>query len=205
MHEANNNNNSSGQQQQQQLGTAGLHQSSSCSSLYSLATNPPDQENIQPGQKRLLYASVGKLPPFYCQQCCGSEFIFVGFGSTNFLLVFGLPEICLNVASLLLCSLEPVPVLQRKKFSNRKNHTGTGTFFSFNCLISDFSQFFIFYNSVWIRIRTFFQIRIRPKLTASVGFGSCQNLRRLSDSDPAKTYGFFRIRIHNLDCKCLLL
>jgi hypothetical protein len=46
--------------QQQQLSTAGLHQSSSCSSLYSLASHPPDQENIQPGQKRLLYASVGK-------------------------------------------------------------------------------------------------------------------------------------------------
>lgn len=40
-------------------GGGGLHQSSSCSSLYTLAGSPSDQENIQPGQKRLLYASVG--------------------------------------------------------------------------------------------------------------------------------------------------
>lgn len=49
---------------QQPMG--GLHQSSSCSSLYSLGANSSshhlhqqEQENIQPGQKRLLYASVG--------------------------------------------------------------------------------------------------------------------------------------------------
>jgi hypothetical protein len=50
--------------------------------------------------------------------------------------------------------------------------------FSFKCLICGFSQEFSFYNSVWIRIR----IRIR-------------NL--FLDSDPAKTFRFFRIRIHN--------
>jgi hypothetical protein len=42
----------------------------------------------------------------------------------------------------------------------------------------EFSQKFSSYNSVWIRIR----IRIRTFF---------------SDSDPAKTFGLFRIRIHN--------
>jgi hypothetical protein len=52
-----------------------------------------------------------------------------------------------------------------KKISNIKTYF----FFSFKCLICNFSQDFKFYNSVWIRIhiRTFF-----------------------SDSDPAKAFGF---------------
>jgi hypothetical protein len=44
--------------------------------------------------------------------------------------------------------------------------------FSFKCLSCDFSQKFSFYNSVWIQIRTFFRIRIHPKLTDSFGFVS---------------------------------
>ena len=45
-----------------------LHQSSSCGSLYTLgslaSSSLAEQENIQPGQKRLLYASVGELGSF---------------------------------------------------------------------------------------------------------------------------------------------
>lgn len=36
-----------------------LHQSSSCGSLHTLTSLTPDQENIQPAQKRIFYASVG--------------------------------------------------------------------------------------------------------------------------------------------------
>jgi hypothetical protein len=65
----------------------------------------------------------------------------------------------------------------RKKFSTWKTYRyGTFFFFSFKCLAWDFSPFFfyLFYNSVWIRIqiRTLFFY-----------------------SDPAKIFGFFRI--HN--------
>jgi hypothetical protein len=54
---------------------------------------------------------------------------------------------------------------REKSFPSKKP-----TFFSFKCLICDFSQNFLLYNSVWIR--TFF------------GFGSSLNIRILSDSDP---------------------
>jgi hypothetical protein len=51
------------------------------------------------------------------------------------------------------------------------------TFFSLSSVRSAIFQIkFLFYNSVWVRIRTrirpFFRIRIRPKLTDSFGFGS---------------------------------
>jgi hypothetical protein len=65
---------------------------------------------------------------------------------------------------------------EKKRFSSRKKLNRY--FFSFTCLICDFSQKFSFYNSVWIRIRiqirirTFFRIRIRAKLTDYFKFGS---------------------------------
>jgi hypothetical protein len=46
-------------------------------------------------------------------------------------------------------------------------------------LSSEFSELFLFYSSIWIRIRTFFRIRIRPKPSDSFGFGS----KRLAGSD----------------------
>jgi hypothetical protein len=50
-------------------------------------------------------------------------------------------------------------------------------FFSFKCLICDFSQKLLFYNSVLIRIRLRIQIR------TFFGFGSSQNIRIISDLD----------------------
>jgi hypothetical protein len=38
--------------------------------------------------------------------------------------------------------------------------------------LSDFSELFLFYSSIRIRIRTFFRIRIRSKPSDSFGFGS---------------------------------
>jgi hypothetical protein len=71
-----------------------------------------------------------------------------------------------------ICVLEPVR--QREKNFQKKNIR----FFSFKCLIFDFSQKCSSYNSVWIRIR----IRIRTFLFG-FGFGSSQNIRIISDSD----------------------
>jgi hypothetical protein len=46
----------------------------------------------------------------------------------------------------------------------KKNCYGkTYILLSFKCLTSGFSELFLFYNSIWIRIRTFIQIRIRTK------------------------------------------
>jgi hypothetical protein len=73
-----------------------------------------------------------------------------------------------------ICVLEHVR--QRKKIFNRK--TSDFSFSSVWFLI--FSQKFSSYNSAWILIR----IRIRIRTFCS-------------DSDPAKTFGLFRIRIHN--------
>jgi hypothetical protein len=38
---------------------------------------------------------------------------------------------------------------------------------------------------------------LNPNPNFFFGFGSSQNIRIISDSDPAKTFGLFRIRIHN--------
>jgi hypothetical protein len=114
-------------------------------------------------------------------QCCGSELFFTdsdpqffsdsdGFGSLR--LTFW-PQIFLNGAynCFHMCSGTCT--------SERKMLNGKTRFFSFKCLIFDFSQKFSFYNSVWIRvwiririwIRTFFRIRIQPKHLDSFGFG----------------------------------
>jgi hypothetical protein len=64
---------------------------------------------------------------------------------------------------------------REKSFPLEKAYRYRYFLFYFKCFICDFSNFFIFYNSVWIRIRirirTFFWIRILPKLTDSSGFG----------------------------------
>jgi hypothetical protein len=60
--------------------------------------------------------------------------------------------------------------------------TFTYILFSFKCLTSDFFELFLFCSRIWIRMRTFF-----------------------SDSDPAKSSGFcrLRIRIHNTEMMCI--
>jgi hypothetical protein len=65
-----------------------------------------------------------------------------------------------------ICVLESVR--QRKSFPTEKRPF----FLSFKCLICEFSQNFLLYNSVWIRIQ----------------------IRTFTDSDPTKIIGFFRIR-----------
>jgi hypothetical protein len=65
--------------------------------------------------------------------------------------------------------------------------TCTYDFWSFNCLICDFLQNCYFNNSVWIWIRICIRI---------------QTFFPDSDLDPAKNFGFFRIRIHNTACNC---
>jgi hypothetical protein len=77
------------------------------------------------------------------------------------------------MVSLIACICVLKPVRQRKNIFNRKTR-----FFSFKCLIFHFSQKFSSYNSVWIRIR------IRIRIQTFFGFGSSQNIRIISDSDP---------------------
>jgi hypothetical protein len=74
----------------------------------------------------------------------------------------------------------------KDNYRYRSECCGSELFFSFKCLIFEFSQKFSFYNSVWIRIR----IRI-PTI--------------FSDSDPAKTFGLFRIRIHNTAVRYVIM
>jgi hypothetical protein len=78
-----------------------------------------------------------------------------------------------------ICVLKPVR--QRKQIFNRK----TSDFSLSSVWFLIFHKKFSSYNSVWIRFRV--RIRIRTFFSDS-------------DSDPAKTFGLFRIRIHNTGC-----
>jgi hypothetical protein len=121
-------------------------------------------------------------------QCCGSELIFFGFGSTKYFfririlrLIFW-PGIFLNGASHCFYSICVWNLYYREKSLPIENHI-----FSLSSGGSEtFTKFLnLFYNRVWIliRIRTFFV------------FGSGQNLRILSDSDPQHWWKQYRYSI----------
>jgi hypothetical protein len=132
-----------------------------------------------PGTGREVLVPV----PYGYDQCCGSEFIFFGFGSRNF---FGPFRIRIWILRLILwhdnflksgsdCNhmyriTEPVG---HKKALLYKKAYRYGTFCSLQVFNLWFSELFLFYCSIWIRIRTFFSnsFRIRPKLLDSFGFG----------------------------------
>jgi hypothetical protein len=122
---------------------------------------------------------------WYPMQCCGSELIFFRFGSKKnciffririFILIFW-PKFFLNGAShcfytVPVCVLESV---RQRSFPTEK----LPYFFSFKCFICDFSQ-----------KKFILQQCLDP------------NPKFFSDSDPAKIFGVFQIRIHNTDAMC---
>jgi hypothetical protein len=64
---------------------------------------------------------------------------------------------------------------REKSFPTEKN-----TFFCLSSVWSAiFHNCFLFYNSVWIRIRTFFRIRIQPNYSDYFGFGSTTLLQTI--------------------------
>jgi hypothetical protein len=124
-----------------------------------LRLGDPDKKNIK------VFASVVDPNSFFSYS--DPQFLF-GFGS---LYLYFYPKFFQLVPLIaFLCVLESVQM--RKKFTNGKR------FFLFQVFDLRFFTKFLFYNSVWIRIR----IQIRTFF---------------SDSDPAKIFGLFRIRIHN--------
>jgi hypothetical protein len=142
-------------------------------------------------------------------QCCGSELIFFGFGSTKYFfririlrLIFW-PGIFLNGASHCFYSICVWNLYYREKSLPIENHI----FFSFKWWIWDFHKIFKFILQQGLDPYSnpnLFRIRIRPKFTESFGFGSTTLVKtvpvqyylrvseRLSDSD-------LQIFISNLD------
>jgi hypothetical protein len=118
-----------------------------------------------PGWKKYLDPDQG-----WENQCCGSELIFFGFGSTNYFfririwiririlrLIF-LPQIFLNVASNCFHMCSETCTSEKTNF-----------------------QVFVF----WFFTKIFIlQQCLNPNPNFSFGFGSSQNIRIISDSDP---------------------
>jgi hypothetical protein len=104
-------------------------------------------------------------------RCCGSELIFFRFRSNNFFFRIRIlrltfwPSIFLNFASCFHRYVFWNLYVREKKFSIEKHKI-------FLFQVFDLLNKFSFYNSVGIRIRTFFRIRIQPKHSDSFGFGS---------------------------------